>query len=540
MRIFGILLSALTTATLFSTASLAAISGVQRVGTNANLNFPGFATHAPGDRSRLFVAELGGAIKIIDFNSNNILATPFLTISDADAAGEGGLLGLAFHPNYNAPIGTPGRGKFYVYVTVDNGGDTSLGVTSPFSTRIREYTVQGDPATSNVANPASKREILSFVQPQANHNAGWIGFNPAVTFGQPQYLYISSGDGGGSNDDGGGHTAGTGNAQDITNNLLGKMLRIDVNGDDFPADANRNYAIPASNPFVGVTGDDEILAYGLRNPFRNGFDRLTGDLWMGDVGQSNREEIDFLPSSSTAAANYGWRLREGNIQTPTVGGPAPPDYVPPIYDYTRGSGALQGETVIGGYRYRGPDPDLQGLYYFADASDDNVWQMTPPNPVVPNTAVVNIDGLLGNLTGIDRIVSFGEDAVGNLYLVDMATGTNGAPNANSGEVYRILTNKLLVGDYDADGNVDSADYAVWISTYGVSTGNLPADGNKNGTIDAADYIVWRKNLGASVHAGAGTASSAAVPEPGISACLLWMATLLPTAWRKRCCRSTLL
>lgn len=533
MHIFGSLRRALVIAALLTSPSLAAISGVQRVGTNANLNFPGFATHAPGDRNRLFVAELGGAIKIIDLNSNNILATPFLTISDTDAAGEGGFLGLAFHPNYNAPSGTPGRGKFYVYVTVDNGGDTSLGVTSPFSTRIREYTVQNDPATSNVADPASKREILSFVQPQANHNAGWIGFNPAVTPGQPQYLHISSGDGGGSNDDGGGHTAATGNAQDITNNLLGKMLRIDVNGDDFLADANRNYAIPPSNPFVGVTGDDEILAYGLRNPFRDSFDRLTGDLWMGDVGQGAREEIDFLPVSSTTAANYGWRLREGNIQTPTVGGPAPPDYVPPIYDYTRGSGALQGETVIGGYRYRGPDPDLQGLYYFADASDDNVWQMTPPNPVAPNTNVVNIDGLLNNLTGIDRIVSFAEDAVGNLYIVDMATGTNGAPNANSGEVYRILTNKLLAGDYDADGDVDNADYAVWRTSYGASAGNRPADGNGNGTIDAADYVVWRKKLGASVHTGAAAAFGATVPEPAASSCLLVGVGWLAAARRNR-------
>src|SRR6185503_4892451 len=125
----------------------------------------------------------------------------------------------------------------------------------------------------------------SFVQPQSNHNGGWIGFSP-----NNPYLYIATGDGGGSDDTGTGHTVGTGNAQDITTNLLGKILRVDVNGDAFPADTNKNYAIPPSNPYIGVTGDDEIFAYGLRNPFRAGFDRATGDLWIGDVGQNAREE----------------------------------------------------------------------------------------------------------------------------------------------------------------------------------------------------------------------------------------------------------
>jgi glucose/arabinose dehydrogenase len=432
----------------------AAITGVQKLAIGHTLNFPALATHAPGDRKRLFVAELGGGIKVLDINNPSAAPLEFLHIPDTDAAGEGGLLGLAFHPNYSAPMGTTGRGKFYVYVTVDNGGDTSLGVTSPFSSHIREYTVLGDPATSNVADPASKREILQFVQPQSNHNAGWIGFNPAISSGQPQYLYIASGDGGGGNDSGGGHTAATGNAQDLSNNLLGKMLRIDVNGDAFPGDGNRNYAIPPGNPFASPSDgkDDEIFAYGLRNPFRNSFDRATGDLWIADVGQGAREEVDFLPGSSNGGENYGWRLREGNIETPGVGGPEPPGYVPPIYDYQRGSGPLQGETVIGGYRYRGPDPQLQGRYFFADANDDNAWQMIVPEPVAPvaASAVTNIDASLNNLAGIDRIVSFGEDAIGRLYLVDMGTG------ANTGELYRILTTPAP-GDFNGDNVTDAAD-----------------------------------------------------------------------------------
>jgi glucose/arabinose dehydrogenase len=427
----------------------AAITGTQRLAVGHTLSAPAFATHAPGDRNRLFVAELGGDIEILDLNNLNAPPIQFLDITDTDAAGEGGLLGLAFHPNYFAPAGTTGRGKFYVYVTVDNGGiPIGGGEMSPFSSHIREYTVMGDPATSNVADPASKREILSFVQPQTNHNAGWIGFNPATTLGQPQYLYIASGDGGNGNDVGNGHTAVIGNAQDITNNLLGKMLRLDVNGDDFPADANRNYAIPPTNPFkAGVgssaddVGDDEIWSYGLRNPYRDSFDRLTGDLWMGDVGQGAREEIDFQPASSSGGENYGWRFREGNIPTPGI--PAPPadhpfNPVSPIYDYERS----QGTTVIGGYRYRGPDADVQGQYIFGDLGSRNVWQLIPSSPP---QQVTNINSSLNNLAGINQIVSFAEDAIGRMYIVDL-----------DGEVHRILTTRMP-GDFNHDNIINRID-----------------------------------------------------------------------------------
>ncbi|MCI0334832.1 MAG: PQQ-dependent sugar dehydrogenase [Planctomycetes bacterium] len=506
---------------LLTNRSQAAISGLQLVGSG--LSNPAFATHAPGDPNRLFVAQLNGTIRIIDLNTNSVTGT-FMSISDTDATGEGGLLGLAFHPNYFAAPGTTGRGKFYVYVTVDNGGDTSLGVTSPFSSHIREYTVMGDPATSNVADPATKKEILSFVQPQSNHNAGWIGFNPQVTEGQPQYLYIASGDGGsgfdldpdGSDTDGdfGGHTQGIGNAQDITSNLLGKMLRIDID-DDTPMTAPF-YDIPATNPFVGVTGDDEIWAYGLRNPFRDSFDRLTGDLWIGDVGQNQREEVDFQPASSPGGENYGWRYREGFAQTQTVGLPLDPSWTQPIYDYTRGGGnpgPLQGEAITGGYRYRGPDPDLQGLYFFGDSDFVRVWTMDPPEPVAAGGTVTNIASQLGALfSSINRVVSFAEDSKGNMYIVDLGTG------GSTGEVYRILTNKLLAGDYNADGEVDNLDYTVWQTTFGTATGNRPADGNGNGVVDVADYAIWRKHLGASVHASAG--GGASVPEPTMAGILL--------------------
>src|SRR5262249_22393542 len=158
--------------------------------------------------------------------------------------------GMAFHPDFAS------NGKFYVNVTIDNGGQTFQGATSPFSTYIREYTVSSDP---NIANTNFK-PILSFIQPGNNHNAGWLGFSPV-----DGYLYIPTGDGGAGlgSDDGVGHTPGVGNAQDVTDNLLGKVLRVDVNGDDFPGDAERNYRIPHDNPYAGATaGDDEIWAVG--------------------------------------------------------------------------------------------------------------------------------------------------------------------------------------------------------------------------------------------------------------------------------------
>jgi glucose/arabinose dehydrogenase len=257
-------------------------------------------------------------------------------------------------------------------------------------------------------------------------------------FGPDGFLYIASGDGGGSFDSGSGHTSGTGNAQDITANLLGKILRIDVNGDDFPADPARNYAIPAGNPFAGVvTGDDEIWAYGLRNPWRSSFDRATGDFYIGDVGQGLCEEVNVHPASTPAGANYGWRLREGVIQTPNVGGPRPLGAIDPIMDYPHdadlnacsdpGAG-FQGVAVTGGYVYRGPVPELQGIYFFADFGTGRVWSMrydgSDPS-TFDGTNYTELDDNTGepeftpNVGTIGSVSSFGEDAQGNLYVIDL-------------------------------------------------------------------------------------------------------------------------
>ena len=253
------------TQALFGTAERVA-SGLSR---------PVYAVAPRGDLNRLFIAEQGSGgtarIKVLDLDSGGV--STFLSITGLSTGGEEGLLGLAFHPDYLT------NGHFYVYTTP----------TGQTRTRIARYTAQGDPAVSNAADASSFFLILEIAQPFMNQNGGWMDFGPI-----DDYLYVATGDGGSSGDP-------QNNANDITNELLGKILRIDVDGDDFPADSTRNYAIPSDNPFVGATGDDEIWAYGLRNPWRCSFDRATGDLYIGDVGQNLREEIDLQWRTAPAA-----------------------------------------------------------------------------------------------------------------------------------------------------------------------------------------------------------------------------------------------
>jgi glucose/arabinose dehydrogenase len=379
---------------------------------------PLYAASPPGDGERLFVVEQGtlgqASIHIVDLTTGAILAPPFLTLSDLQTSGERGLLGLAFHPDYAS------NRRFFVNYTVPGQASGEDSVVAELLAR------EDDP---DLADPSSLRPLLSFSQPNPNHNGGWLGFGP------DGYLYVASGDGGGSNDEGAGHTEGIGNAQDLTDNLLGKMLRLDVDRDDFPEDG-RDYGIPPDNPFFGVTGDDEIWAYGLRNPWRPSFDRLTGDLYIADVGQSSREEISFQPAGSPGGENYGWRLREGTVGTPTVGGDPPPGAVEPIYDYLWGTtGPFEGRSVTGGYVYRGPSAGLQGLYFFADYVSDEIWSFRFDGSDPANFDGNNVleltrqtDALAPTGGNLRDISSFGEDGLGHLYVIDRTDG----------EVFRIV------------------------------------------------------------------------------------------------------
>jgi glucose/arabinose dehydrogenase len=472
--------SLIVAAVAFAEGSACAAVTTERVASG--LDLPLYVTAPPGDPDHLFIVEQhSGRIRVLNLADNSINAIPFLTITGLAQGSEQGLLGLAFHPDYAT------NGFFYVNVTVTSG-----------DTEIRRYKVSSDPV---VAIPDSKQLVLGYAQPQANHNGGWLGFGP------DGYLYISVGDGGGSYDEDAGHTPGTGNGQDITSDLLGKMLRIDVNGDDFPADSTRNYAIPADNPFVGKTGDDEIWSFGLRNPWRASFDRATGNLYIGDVGQDTREEIDVQPAGSAGGQNYGWRLREGTIATPGVGGARPPGEIDPIYDYPHGNGQFEGDVVTGGYVYRGPVAELRGQYFFADFESAHIWTLlydgSDPS-TFDGTNYTNLTDRTAELApgaglSIDEISSFGEDAAANLYIVDLG-----------GEVFRIVeigpattttstttTTTAVparcgnpVTDADAPSSITAAD-ALFVLSAAVGTSSCAAcecDVNDSGSVTAADAL----------------------------------------------------
>jgi hypothetical protein len=457
---------------------------------------------APGETDRVFVGRrtqpsagggVEGSIRVFNLTTNTFEPGVFLTIPGLDDQVEGGLLGMAFHPDYAT------NGKFYVSVTVDNGGiPLDETHTSPFSMHIREYTVSANPNVANTTFAA----IDSWVKPEAWHNGGWLEFGPDDGF-----LHILTGDGGHAFDQGPGHTLGTGNARDLTDNRHGKLLRIDVDGDAFPADPLRNYAIPDDNPFVGVDGDDEIFAYGLRSPWQASFDRATGDLWIGDVGATWQEEIDELPAGSGGGQNYGWNLREGAGPSP-VGGPLP-GAVDPVYDYQHtgrpGDPALAGNSVTGGFRYRGPDPELQGKYLFADFSLSKYFMFDPDAPGGAYASIANVTSQLPVTAGSANLPTvFAEDAVGNLYV-----GTV------TGQVFRIVTDAVMPGDFDVDADVDADDLALWQANFGDlgAPGSLVGDANGDGIVDGGDFLAWQRNLGWDAAAPAASASGAAAPEP---------------------------
>jgi glucose/arabinose dehydrogenase len=496
----------------------AGVVGRQRVASG--LHRPLFATFAPGDDTRLYIAERGNpdnvsdstaAIRILDLTTGDLQETPYLTIPNVNTFGEGGLLGLTFHPDFQ------NNHKLYVSLTQD-GSDPEL----PYHEQIREYTAPN--ASSTTAN-STYNPIISWNKPDINHNAGWIGFGP-----NDGYLYIMAGDGGHSDDWGPGHNPDTGNAQDVTANLMGKVLRLDVDRDDFAGDNARNYGIPydnsngrgsPGNPFAPNApgeedheGDDEIWAYGLRNPFRASFDRATGDLWIGDVGQQAREELNFQPGNSTGGENYGWRMREGSIQNPNIPTPAPAGVVDPIYDVQRPGTAgvdqnLTGAAIFGGVTYRGPDPELQGYHFFGDTVMNRLWMLKPATETTPQQ-VVNLTPLVPANEGWPAgPAAISEDSAGNLYISYFYTG----------EIYRIVTDALTPGDFNADAKVDSADLEVWKTGVGMATGAAAADGDADGDgdVDGADFLAWQRNFGWSALNVGGVSATANVPEPASAA-----------------------
>lgn len=336
--------------------------------------FDGPVCIANAGDDRLFIVEEEGAIKILHADGS---ITTFMDI-DARVGGsvgsEQGLLGLAFHPDYSS------NGYFYVNYT-NNAGNT----------RISRFSVNA--TNPDLGNDASEVILKTITQPFSNHNGGDLNFGP------DGYLYVGMGDGGSGGDPGN-------RAQDTTSQLLGKMLRLNV-------DIASPY-IPADNPYVGIAGDDEIWAYGLRNPWRFSFDRLTGDMWIGDVGQGAWEEVDFQPAASEGGINYGWRCYEGNhtYDLSLCGSAAPSTF--PIYEYDHSSGS-GGYAITGGYVYRGSEFDgMKGYYITCDFVTGNFWLINPDGAGGWHTEFIS--GLQSDIS------SFGEDNDGELYACNLTTG----------------------------------------------------------------------------------------------------------------------
>ncbi|HRG57381.1 MAG TPA: PQQ-dependent sugar dehydrogenase [Bacteroidia bacterium] len=337
--------------------------------------------------SRLFMVQQAG--KIIVCDSNGVQnPTPFLNLTGictnpSSVGDERGLLGMTFHPDYK------NNGYFYVNYTAISGGATTIARYSVSST------------DSNVADPSSATILLTITQPYSNHNGGCLAFGP------DGYLYIGTGDGGSANDPGN-------RAQDKTV-LLGKMLRIDVDNPQAPL----AYGIPSDNPFVGTSNRGEIWTYGLRNPWKWSFDRIYGDMWIGDVGQNAWEEIDFEPLGTPGGRNYGWRCYEGNVTTPGVsqtGCPAFNTTTAPIAAFSHS--ATSACAVTGGYIYRGAKhASLYGYYIYTDYCDGRM-RLTKNNY---NGTFTTYD--LGTVGGSGYFVAFGEDYRGEIYMADDFTNT---------------------------------------------------------------------------------------------------------------------
>ena len=341
------------------------------------LDSPVSITHA-GD-SRLFITLQDGQVVIWD--GTRILPTPFLDIRELTSkGGERGLLSIAFHPQYAT------NGFFFVNYTNTSG-----------HTVIARYRVSADP---DRADTTSAKTILVIEQPFANHNGGQLQFGP------DDYLYVGMGDGGSGGDPGN-------RAQNLAN-LLGKMLRIDVNGD--------TYSSPADNPFVNTPNvRPEIWSYGLRNPWRFSFDRVTGDLWIADVGQGDWEEVNYQPAASIGGENYGWRRMEGTHCFIPSSGCNTGNLVLPVIEYDHSGGAC---SVTGGYVYRGASsPRLNGTFIYGDYCNGKIWGATPSG------STVTVKDLLD--TGF-LISTFGEDVNGELYVAD-----------HRGSVYRLFDARPL-------------------------------------------------------------------------------------------------
>ena len=402
---------------LLSLSTVKAQFTLQDAYPNLSFTNPVFLTHAGDGTNRVFVIEQAGIIKVFPNTQSTSDAKIYLDITDRvdDSGNEMGLLGLAFHPDYQ------NNGYFYVNYTADN----------PRRTIIARFQVTSNPDS---ADKNSEFEILTFNQPYTNHNGGWIGFRQS-----DGYLYIATGDGGSGGDP-------NNNAQNITV-LLGKILRIDVDG-------GTPYAIPPTNPFYDSTNvsiKKEIYTWGMRNPWRNSFDPVTDWFWCADVGQGAWEEIDILENGK----NYGWRCYEGTHPY-NLAGCNYPEYVNPIYEYPHNPEC----SITGGYVYRGINvPELEGKYIYGDYCSSKIWALSYDG-INPTTNELLV-------TAAGPVTSFGVDQNDEIYVT-----------SSNGKIYRFTPTVTSVkpdinlNDYILEQNYPNPFNPATVISY-----NIPEESN---------------------------------------------------------------
>lgn len=461
-------------AVLCSVTSVLADYHLERI--SPVLNQPSYITQAPGDptnilyyTTRIASSKSGfGSFntmgKVWRYDLNTRISTEVLIFTNRTVTEDTGLQAIAFHPDFTNSAAT-GYGKLYV-----SSADASS------VNRVEEFTLlEPDGMLKDPTNAFNTARVILRYQnnaPYRSHTISWIGFDPNAVDTARNYLYILTGDGS--------HLVNyTNQPSQKTNDVRGKFLRVDISGaDDYPGDTNKNFAVPPSNPIPAYnaanpgstnSGLGEIYVTGVRNGWRAGFDRSTSDLYWGDVGEDSWEEVNFLKADTYALprlpVDYGWPQLEGRHNSPVSGAPHattnPFTGVISYYPIREYSHSVAGATAVGGYVYRGPIPELQGKYFYADFVNGKIWMLdfnrnTDPNTffgtngtltdvtVLWNQRVVDLTddsyGNNSNFRGLDHIVSFGEDNEGNLYLVDFGVGGgfDGQYTAGAGELFKVV------------------------------------------------------------------------------------------------------
>ncbi len=407
----------------------------------------------PGQPGHLIVLEQAGMLRVLNTVTAETRAAPFLDMTSLVCCDPyGGALGITFAPDFAT------SGHFYVLYTDSPTSDTV----------VTRFTVTADPF---VADPASARKVIQYDRSFSGHNGGWLGFRPGDGM-----LYISSGDSGdGVNPD------PENAAQTLTNDLRGKILRIDPSGDDFPANPDLNYAVPADNPLVGIEGDDEIWAFGLRNPWRCSFDPANGDFYIADVGQDLREELNFEAAGSAGLRNYGWRCTEGTACTGLSGCACNGSgLTPPVYEYAHLNNPC--DSITGGVVYRGSAiPEFAGRYFFGDHCTSQVWSLRMIGGVATDLQEHTADLALGNGGPAAWVSTFGTDAAGEMYFAEYYAGV----------VHAIVPRCLA--DFDGNSYVNGDDFDSFAGLF--EAGDPGADIDENSFVNGDDFDLFAAAFG---------------------------------------------